>query len=165
MALQRIGLGGLEPDVQVQQLLAHLGPVVEVRVQGQAGELPQQVHGVFVPVGGIVEHGVGVGENLLGGDAVLPGQGLKFLAPLLPVVVVDAVDAPLGNVADPFAVRRVAVEGQALGLFGESLVRHTLSVAKHVEVVWSRKHRKSKLPYSDRVYRKSWEHLRHLVLQ
>ena len=28
--------------------------LVEVRVQGQAGELPQQVHGVFVAVGGIM---------------------------------------------------------------------------------------------------------------
>ena len=44
VAFQRVRLGGLEPDVQVQQFLAHLGPVVEVPVQGQAGELPQQVH-------------------------------------------------------------------------------------------------------------------------
>ena len=94
VALQRVRLGGLEPDVQVQQLLAHLGPVVKVRVQGQAGKLPQQVDGVFVAVGGVVEHGVGVGENLLGGDAVLSGQGLELVAPLLPVVPVDVLDAP-----------------------------------------------------------------------
>ena len=88
-------------------------------VQGQAGELPQQVHGVIVAVHGVVEHGVGVGENLLGGDAVLSGQGLEVVAPLLPVVPVDAVDAPLGDVAHPLPVLRVAVEGEALGVAGE----------------------------------------------
>ena len=81
LPLQRVRLGGLEPDVQVQQLLSHLGPVVEVGVQGQAGELPQQVHGVFAAVGGIVEYGVGVGENLIGGDAVFSGPRLEVVAP------------------------------------------------------------------------------------
>ena len=110
VALQRIRLGGLEPDVQVQQLLAHLAPVVEVPVQGQAGKLPQQVHGVLLTVHRIVEHGVGVGENLLGGDAVLSGQGLEVIAPLLPVVPVDPVDAPPSDVAHPLPVPGVSVD-------------------------------------------------------
>ena len=69
-----------------------------------------------MPVQRIVEHRVGVGENLLGGDAVFSGPRLEVVAPLLPVVPVDAVDAPLGYVADPLPVLRVAVKGEALGV-------------------------------------------------
>ena len=107
--LQRIRLGGLEPDVQVQQLLAHFGPVVEVPVQGQAGELPQQVHPVVVAIDRVVQDGVGLGEDILGGDALGPGQFLKGVAPFLAVVVVELPDTPVGDVADPLPVGGVAV--------------------------------------------------------
>ena len=69
--LQGIRLGRLEADVQFQQLPAHPHPCGEVPVHGQPGELPQQVKGVLLPVGGVVEHGVGVGEDVLGGDAIV----------------------------------------------------------------------------------------------
>ena len=52
---------------------AHLGPVVKVWVQGQAGELPQQVHPIVVAVHRVVQDSVGVGEDVLGGDAFRPG--------------------------------------------------------------------------------------------
>ena len=80
-------------------------------VEGQAGELAEQVDAVVVAVHRVVEHGVGVGEDVLGADAV--GIALvKAGAPLLPVVVVDLAQAPLGDVADPLAVGGVAVEGR-----------------------------------------------------
>ena len=70
-----------------------------------------------------MEHGVGVGEDLLRGDAVLPGQGLEVVSPLPPVVVVDLVDAPLGDVADPLPGIRVTVEGKTLHIH-EQLMFH-----------------------------------------
>ena len=55
--------------------------------------------------------GVGVGKDVLGGDAAVRIYGVKVLAPLFPVVLVDAPDAPLRDVADPLPIPRVAVEG------------------------------------------------------
>ena len=95
--------------------------------RGRAGELAQQVHRVFVAVGRVVEHGVGVGENLLGGDSILSGQHLEVVAPLLPVVPVDAVDAPPRDVAHPLPVLRVSVEGEALGFFQRVVPEHFIS--------------------------------------
>ena len=93
-------------------------PSIKLAVEGQAGELAEQVDAVVVAVHRVVEHGVGVGEDVLGADAV--GIPLvKTGAPLLPVVVVDLAQAPLGDVADPLAVGGVAVEGEALGVAGE----------------------------------------------
>ena len=100
--------------MQVKQLLPHVPPQAEVVVEGQAGKLPQQVHPVVVAVHRVVHHGVGVGEDVLGGDAIGPSQFIESLAPFLPVVVVELPDAPLGDVADPLPVVGVAVEGQAL---------------------------------------------------
>ena len=91
--------------------------------RGRRGNSRSRSIGVFVAVGGIVQHGVGVGENLLGGDAILSGQCLEVVAPLLPVVPVDLVDAPPGDVAHPLPVLRVAVEGEALGGFQQVIVR------------------------------------------
>ena len=46
-----------------------------------------------------------------------PSHFVECLAPLLPVVVVELPDAPIGDVADLLAVGGISVEGQALGLF------------------------------------------------
>ena len=71
LAGQAEGFHRLKVDVQIQQPLAHFDPGGEVLVEGQAGEFAQQVDGVFVAVGRVVEHGVGVGENVLGGDGIV----------------------------------------------------------------------------------------------
>ena len=111
---QRVGFGRLEADVQVQQLLAHLGPQVEVVVQRQARELSQEIDLVVVSVHWIVQDSVGVGEYLFGGDSVRVDV-VEVLAPPLAVVVVDVLYGPIGDVADALAVVGVAVEGEALG--------------------------------------------------
>ena len=67
-SLQGPGFGGLEAEVQVQQFPAHSRPVSEVAVQRQARKLTEQVYGVLFAVLRVVEHGVGVGEDVLGGD-------------------------------------------------------------------------------------------------
>ena len=107
-ALQRIGLCGLEAEVKVEQLAPHPRPDVELVVQRQTGEFAQQVLGVVVEVHRVVQHGVGVGEYILGADAVRVYL-VEVLAPLLTVVVVDTPDAPVGDVADALTLRGVAV--------------------------------------------------------
>ena len=49
-ALQRVRVGGVEVDVEVLELLANTLPGVEVVVDGQAGELAEQVNGVLLNV-------------------------------------------------------------------------------------------------------------------
>ena len=118
LSLQGIGFGGLEADVQVKQAPVQSAPIyVEVVVEGQARELPRQVYSVLLAVHRVVEHSVGVGKDVLCGDAAVRIDGLKVLAPLFLVVLVDELDAPLSNVADPLAVVCVTVQGEALGLF------------------------------------------------
>ena len=113
-AFQRVRVGRLEAEVEVEQIPAHFGPGIEVVVEGQAGELAEEVDAVVVAVHRVVEDGVGVGEDVLGGDAVGIAVVKSPCAPLLAVVVVDLAQAPLGDVADPLAVGGVAVEGEAL---------------------------------------------------
>ena len=111
---QGVGFGILKADVQVQQFLAHFPPEGEVGVEGEAGELAQQVHAVFLAVGRVVEDGVGVGEDVLGGDAVGPGQFVEMVAPLPPVVAVELPETPVGYIADPLPLGSVAVEGETI---------------------------------------------------
>ena len=55
-------------QMQFHELLAPLGPLAEVRVKGQPGEFPLEVDLVFRPVGRVMQHGVGVVENVVFGD-------------------------------------------------------------------------------------------------
>ena len=71
-----------------------LRPFIEVVVEGQARKFPQQVYSVLVAVHRVVEHGVGVGKDVLCGDAAVRVFGLKVFAPLFPVVLVDAAGCP-----------------------------------------------------------------------
>ena len=70
------------------------------------GKLTAEVDLEPLAVGWVVEHGVGVGEDVLGGDVVVA------------VMLAELVQAPLGDVADPLAVGGVAVEGEAVGVAG-----------------------------------------------
>ena len=63
-----------------------------------------QVHGVSFTVDRVVQSRVRVGENILGGDVVIP------------VVLPELSQTPFRDVADPLAVLCIAVEGEALGL-------------------------------------------------
>ena len=65
---------------------------------------------VVVAVDGVMEDGIGVGEDMLCGDAVWELLREVF-APRLAVVVVDLPQAPVGDVANTLSVLRVAVEG------------------------------------------------------
>ena len=60
-----------------------------------------------------MEDGVGVGEDVLGGDAIGAGQFREGVAPFLTVVVVELPEAPVGYVANPLPLCGVAVEGEA----------------------------------------------------
>ena len=156
-ALQRIGLCGLEAEVKVEQLAPHPRPDVELVVQRQTRKLAQQVRGVVVQVDGVVQHGVGVGEYILGADAVRVDL-VEVLAPLLTVVVVDTPDAPVGDVADALTLGRVAVEGQALRVACEVIINQPVC-GQSIEV----------LPVHTETYDfvlvcpVAWEYLRHLV--
>ena len=97
-----------KPQVQVQQLPALANPPREVLLEIDSGKLPPQVNLVPLPVGRVVEHGVDVGEDVLGPDFI-------SINVVVAVVLAELPQAPLGDVADPLAVRRVAVEGEALG--------------------------------------------------
>ena len=117
LPLKGIRVGGLEVDVEVEELFAQALPCVEVVVEGQAGELAEEVDGVLFAVLWVVEDGVGVGEDALGGDGLVAGETGVVVAPQGALVVVDVSDSPIGDVADALAVGSVAVEREALGLF------------------------------------------------
>ena len=88
---------------------AHQAKVV---LEVDPGELAAQVDLVALAVGRVVEHGVDVGEDVLGPDFI-------SINGVVAVVLAELPQPPLGDVADPLAVRRVAVEGEALGIAGE----------------------------------------------
>ena len=67
----------------------------------------------------VVQHRIRVGEDFLGGDAVLPGDVVEIFPPLLQVVFVDEPQPPLGDVTYPLAVGSVAVSGEALGFLDQ----------------------------------------------
>ena len=113
MRFRGYGSALLEPDMQIQKFAPHIPPHVEVVVQRQTRELAQQVVLVVIPIHRVVEDGVGVGEDVLRRDALSPDDLLEMPAELLPVVVVDALQAPLGDVGYALAVLGVAVEGEA----------------------------------------------------
>ena len=93
--LQRPRLSRLEPEVQVQQLAPLLRPPGEIVLEVHSREVPPQVNLVLLAVGRVVEHGVDVGEDVLGRDGVVA------------VVLAELPQPPLGDVAHPLAVRRV----------------------------------------------------------
>ena len=105
-----------------------------------------------------MEYGVGVGENLPGGYAVLSGPRLEVVGPLPLVVPVDAVDAPPGDVAHPRSVLGVAVEGDALGITRQMKVGYFI-YSQSVEIfsVNAEANQLVLLPFSVR------EYLGHLV--
>ena len=73
--------------------MAHSCPRGEVLVEGEAGELLLEVDLVVVAVDGVMENGIGVGEDMLCGDAVWELLR-EVIAPRLAVVVVDLLLRP-----------------------------------------------------------------------
>ena len=61
--IERPRVGALKPDVQIQKLLADAGPLAEVVVEGEAGQLLHKIRGVIVAVDRVMQYGVGVGED------------------------------------------------------------------------------------------------------
>ena len=68
--VQRVGLSLLVVQVQVHQLPAPGGPLPKVVVEGDARELALEVLLVLLAVGGVVQHGVDVVEDVELGDAL-----------------------------------------------------------------------------------------------
>ena len=88
-------------------------------MERQAREPLFEVNLVHLAVFRIVQRRVGVCEDVIGGDAALAGKPIVVIAPFGSVVVVDLLDPPLGDVADPLAVGSVSIEGETLGVAGE----------------------------------------------
>ena len=97
---QRVGFDGFKAQVQVQQLPPQPHKLGKLRLKVQTRKLAQQFNLPPLLIGRVVQHRVGIGEDVLGGDAVV-----AVMLPELP-------QPPLGDVAHPLTVRRVAVEGQ-----------------------------------------------------
>ena len=100
--------------MQFQQLAAHPRPRLEIPVKGQTGELPQQVNGVLLAVHRVVEGGVGIGEDVLGGDAAVA------------VMLAELPQPPLGDVADLFSFFRVTEERETVSVSGKVIIRETV---------------------------------------
>ena len=91
-------------DVEVGQARPGLGEAPEIRGKGDAGQFPAEVGGVFLPVGGMVQQGIDVMEDVPLGDGVIVVMGAKLL------------QGPVGEVFPAVgAVFGVGVEGEALG--------------------------------------------------
>ena len=91
-------------DVEFGQALPGLGEAPEIRGQGEAGQFPAEVGGVFLAVGGMVQEGIDVMEDVPFGDGVIPVMGAELL------------QGPVGEVFPALgAVFGVDVEGEALG--------------------------------------------------
>lgn len=73
--LARVRFDGFVVEVELHELLAPGGPLPEVVVEGDAGEFPLEVEFVFLAVGGVVQDGVDVMENVLFGDGSV-GSGV-----------------------------------------------------------------------------------------
>ena len=84
--------------------MPHPHKLSEFVLERQTRELPPQVHGVSFTVDRVVQSRVRVGENVLGGDVVIP------------VVLPELSQTPFRDVADALAALCVAVEGEALGI-------------------------------------------------
>ena len=103
-ALQGIFRLLLIVDVEFGQARPGLGEAPEIRGQGDAGQFPAEVGGVFLPVGGMVQEGIDVMEDVPLGDGVIAVMGAEFL------------QGPVGEVFPAVgAVFGVGVEGEALG--------------------------------------------------
>ena len=91
-------------DVDFGQAGPGFGKAPEVRGQGDAGQFPAEVGGVFLPVGGMVQQGVDIMEDVPLGDGVIVVMGAELL------------QGPVGEVFPAVgAVFGVGVEGEALG--------------------------------------------------
>ena len=102
---ERIGL--LVPEVKHHKLPAPGRPFTEVVVKGDAGEFPFEVEPVLLPIGGSVEDGVDVMDNIEAGDLFV----FVFTVELLQRIV--------SNVVSAFALPVVTIEREALGFFKE----------------------------------------------
>ena len=91
-------------DVEFGQARPGLGKTPKIRGEGDAGQFPAEVGGVFLPVGGMVQEGVDVMEDVPLGDGVIVVMGAELL------------QGPVGEVFPAVgAVFGVDVEGEALG--------------------------------------------------
>ena len=79
-AAQRERRGLLVVEVQRHERLAPFGPLAEVGVKRQPGKLALEVDLVFRPVGRVVEHGVGVVENVALGSARILTEPAEIFA-------------------------------------------------------------------------------------
>ena len=66
-------------DVEFGQARPGVGETPEIRGQGDPGQFPAEVGGVFLPVGGMVQEGIDVMEDVPLGDGVIVVMGAKFL--------------------------------------------------------------------------------------
>ena len=107
-------------DVDVGEAFTGLDEVPEMlRLdKGDAGEFAAQVGGVGVAVGGVVEQGVDVVEDVPFGEGVGRGGDLRGFQNLGGLRLVDGAELGQGPVGDVFAavvaVFVVGVEGEAL---------------------------------------------------
>ena len=85
--------------MQFQQSFAPSGPFGEVVIEGDSRKLPAQVELIGFAVGGVVQNGVDVGEDVLFSDAVVR------------VVRAELIQAPIGDVLEPVSRFVIAVEG------------------------------------------------------
>ena len=89
LPLQWEGRGLLVGEMEVHEGAAQGGPLAEVLVKREAGEFALEVDLVFRPVGRVVEHGVGVVENVELGKLRVA------------VVLLKLPQAPIGEVVLP----------------------------------------------------------------
>ena len=90
-------------DVQLGQARPGFRKTPEIRGKGDAGQFPAEVGGVFLPVGGMVQEGIDVMEDVPFGDGLIVIPGAKFLP------------GPVGEVFPAVgAVFSVGVKGEAL---------------------------------------------------
>ena len=101
-SLQRPRLRRLKPQVQIQQRPTLLRPLGEILLAVHPRKIAPQVNLVTLSVRRTVQHGVGVGEDVLVSDVVVV------------VVLAEPPQPQFGDVAHTIPVPRVAVERQAL---------------------------------------------------
>ena len=111
--------------MQFQQPFAPSRPPGEVVVEGDSRKLPAQVELVSFAVGGVVQDGVDVIEDVCFGDVMFLEVSIRSVASLgdtsghfcFAVVRPELCQAPIGDVLEPVAGFVIAVEGKALRFF------------------------------------------------
>ena len=101
------------PEMKFHQPPAPGRPIPEVIVKGDTGEFPFEVEPVLLPIGGIVEDGVDIMEDIEAGDRLVLVMALKLF------------QCPVGDIVSACALPVVMVEGEALGIAVEVVIHQT----------------------------------------